>query len=924
GDLLGQVLRENAGERVYECVEELRNGYIELTQNWDQERSESLSSYIQAMDTDTLTDVIRAFNAYFSLTNIAEELYEHFNRRERVQQGGPLWHGSFDDVIRQVAASEPRKQRFEKLYDAFNYGPVLTAHPTEIKRRTVLELNRTIFLKAEELMLVKSGRTVPGRYGHGSLDDIFRSLKTLIHIMWNTNEVRTARLSVEGEVKNGLYYCRESIIPAVPMVYRNMERALRNHMPEFLYGGRLPSLLRLGSWIGGDRDGNPNVTASVTARSARQMSLVILQHYISAVEALTKTLTQSYAVKLSEEMEQAVFADRLISREVFVNDPNLFITEPYRRKLTVVRFRLEKTAHLVQQRLSGYDGDLSWGYHGASEYIEDLEVMDKSLRENGDADIADDHLKDLLILANTFGFHLANLDVRQEGNTHSAAVDEILARAFAVVGYRNRDEEDRLQILTGLIAANKTIKLLEHELTDETREILEVFHTIASLNREIGADVIDHYVISMTKSVSHIVEVLFLAWLCGLVNRKQDGSCHLSLNISPLFETIDDLKRSPELMRRLFKIDLYRDEILSAGKGQEVMLGYSDSCKDGGILSSSWYLYQAQRELFRIGEEANIAVRFFHGRGGSIGRGGGPTHDAILAQPTGTVAGEIRFTEQGEVLAYRYGNMETAVSELTLGVSGLILASTSEPITYRQGRQRFYDYMNKLASDSEISYRSLVQEQDGFLDFFYATTPVDYISRMNIGSRPAHRKKTNRSITSIRAIPWVFGWAQSRVALPAWFGLGSAVSQLRENDPESDEVLRDMYQSWPFFTALITNIEQALSKTDLSIARQYAALAPEPELSKRIIELIEAEYNTTIDSIKFIIGTDALLDEYPEIQESIHRRKPYLSALNQCQIQLMRSMLNMGEQQSGEQKTKMENALHRSINAIAAGLRNTG
>ena len=446
------------------------------------------------------------------------------------------------------------------------------------------------------------------------------------------------------------------------------------------------------------------------------------------------------------------------------------------------------------------------------------------------------------------------------------------------------------------------------------------FYVVSQLKRETGENCIDHYVISMTHYGSQIIEVLFLCWITGLLYQT-DERWVMQLNISPLFETIDDLMRSPDILRSILDHAFYRRLIMDNGKGQEIMLGYSDSCKDGGILASSWNLYLAQRELYEIGREYEIPIRFFHGRGGSIGRGGGPTHDAIVAQPAGTVNGTIRFTEQGEMMTYRYGNRETAVSEITMGVSAVIKNSVLKRDQAKKNAEPLYQVLKELAQASEEKYRNMTEQTPGFMDYFYETTPVNFIGQMNIGSRPAHRKKTDRSTKSIRAIPWVFGWAQCRVAYPAWFGLGSAVQEWREKNPERQELLQTMYRRWPFFTSLITNIEQALSKTDIGIAREYAALSPDPEQANNIAGLLAEELDKTLEAIRYITGSDHLLDEYPTIQKSIHRREPYLNVLNRLQIHLMRMLADSDDEQ---QSLRIEKALYRSINAIAAALRNTG
>ena len=910
GGILGDVIKDNAGIAVFDAVEVLRNGYIELHQNHDDKKAHALQAFMSSLDISTLTNVIRAFNSYFNLINIAEELYQHIDRRQKVKQGGTLWRGSFDRAIRDV--SQNSDANITELIKEFEYRPVFTAHPTEIKRRTVLELSRKIFIAAEQFVLSKDDQEKRHEY--------LGTLHNLIVILWKTDEVRISKLSVEGEVNNGLYYCRESIIPAIPQIYRNLEKAIRRHVDPNWSGKNLPAIMRFGSWIGGDRDGNPNVTPELTLRSARMMSCVILEQYIKRIFDLSKILTHSYQCKVSDELTRSIHADRLIVRECFKYEPELYLHEPYRRKLATMHFRLSDNLKITQQRLWGYDGQTYYSYASSAEFIRDLEIIEQSLCDNGDEKLADVYVKEILVLARTFGFHLLSLDIRQESTEHSKAVAEIVTQIQPVVDYSVLDEDARMTYLLNLIEINQTQPLNEAALSSQTRGILDVLYVVAQLKKEIGIESIDHYVISMTHHGSHIVEVLFLMWLSGLLH-KQDQRWKMQLNISPLFETIDDLERAATILKDVLEHKFYKALIAENGQGQEIMLGYSDSCKDGGILASSWNLYLAQRQLYKIGQQFDIPIRFFHGRGGSIGRGGGPTHDAILAQPSGTVKGSIRFTEQGEMMTYRYGNLETAISEITMGMSAVIKNSVVNHDQVKKNAQPLYEVLKELAMESEKKYRSMTEQTQGFMDYFYDTTPVNFIGQMNIGSRPAHRKKADRSTKSIRAIPWVFGWAQCRVAYPAWFGIGSAVLKWRQQNPERQELLHTMYERWPFFTALITNIEQALSKTDIDIAGEYASLSPNPGQANHIFELLRAELELTLEAIRYITGSDRLLDEYPTIQKSINRRQPYLNALNRLQIHLMRVQPLAEDQQ---QQVDIEKALYRSINAIAAALRNTG
>jgi phosphoenolpyruvate carboxylase len=552
--------------------------------------------------------------------------------------------------------------------------------------------------------------------------------------------------------------------------------------------------------------------------------------------------------------------------------------------------------------------------------LDDLRLIDASLRGHGDAAIADLELHDLIRLAETFGFHLMQLDVRQESGRHTEAVADILAAALGV-DYRPLDENQRLDLLSEAIGAPGGLMYDPAVLSPTTRETLETFDVMARMKREISPDCFGKYVISMTHNASHVMEVMLLAAQSGLVGRL-GGHWHCHIGVSPLFETIDDLNRIEDVLTRLFDTPVYRELLRVSGDSQEIMLGYSDSCKDGGILASAWGLSQAQRKIIAIAEQRGLKCCLFHGRGGTVGRGGGPTHEAILAQPPDTVRGQIKFTEQGEVLFYRYNNMETAIYELTMGVTGLLKASVSLVHPVPRDRPEDLAVMDELARIGEHSYRELTERTPGFLDYFYEATPTSEIGGLNIGSRPSHRKKGDRSKNSVRAIGWVFSWAQSRQTFPAWYGIGLSLSTWCAGKPERLEKLREMNRDWPFFRNLLSNAQMALSKSDMNIAREYAGLCVDPDTGKRVHGLIAGEYQRCVDWILDIAETDRLLAENPALADSLHRRDAYLGPLNYIQVFLLRRVREIDPKNPGE--SPWMKPLLRTINAIAAGMRNTG
>jgi phosphoenolpyruvate carboxylase len=600
--------------------------------------------------------------------------------------------------------------------------------------------------------------------------------------------------------------------------------------------------------------------------------------------------------------------------------PHGYVQEPYRRKLAFMRHRLRRNLELNQRAIDGADiGFEMPGYGSAQAFLDDLGLIRDSLASHGDEDVAERDLRDLILLVETFGFHLLSLDVRQESGRHSRAVAEIL-RLAADLDYESRDEDGRLELLVEAIANPHALQFEPARLSEDARETLRVFQLIGHMRHALGAECFGRYVISMTHSASHVMEVMLLAALAGLAGRLA-GRWYCHIGVSPLFETIEDLAQVEAVLTRLYRLPVYRQLLDAYRGGQEVMLGYSDSCKDGGILASAWGLYEAQKKIVALSDAEGIPCRLFHGRGGTIGRGGGPTHEAILAQPPGTVRGEIKFTEQGEVLFYKYNNMETAVYELTMGTTGLLKASAH--LVGQQDRDRL-DYlgiMDEIARAGEASYRQLTERAEGFLDYFYEATPVREIGWLNIGSRPSHRKRGDRSKGSVRAISWVFAWGQSRHALPAWYGIGAALEAWRAGDPARLAKLQRMYREWPFFRTLLSNAQMALAKTDLGIAGEYADLCETPATAA-IYQVIAAEYRRARAQILSVADSKVLLEDNPGLAFSLASRDPYLDPLNSIQVVLLRRLRALPPEMQAD--SPWLEPLLRSINAIAAGMRNTG
>ena len=919
GTLLGQVLLQFAGEEVFEAVETLRRGFAELHQKEDQQRRTELMDMIDAMPAGKVELVVRAFSSYFKLVNVAEESFAHRNRRRMLSHGMTLWEGSFDRTMAEFKAQGVSASTLQGLVSRLHFSPVFTAHPTEARRRAVMEGMRRIFLICDQLY--------SPNLGVNDQRELENQLAAEIQVMWRTDELRTAKLEVRDEVRNGLYYVRESLFEAVPKSYFYFEKALRKH-----YGVRadgsatisVPSFIRFGSWIGGDRDGNPFVTADVTEWTVHTQMQTALDEYRARVLDLRQSLTHSsgwctpsapFLAKLAEyeaDYGEQVFRGTAVQ---------IYSREPYRRMAAIMLARLDANLSYVHQCLADVPSFTShMAYENAAEFLADLYLLRDSLISHGDRIVAMQDLHALIRLVESFGFHLLELDIRQESTVHTRAVAAVLKQIDPDFDYLAAAEPDRLQRLAAWIGHIDPIAVNDVAFDETERETFAVFRRMAKLQAEIGDAVFGTYVISMTNSASHVMEVMLLARLVGLCGHNgRDWTCRI--RVAPLFETVEDLQASQLILDQLLSNKVYRALVTANGNHQEVMLGYSDSCKDGGILASNWNLYEAQLSIIALTQRYGVECRLFHGRGGTVGRGGGPTHDAILSQPPGTVNGEIKFTEQGEMLYYKYSKPETATYEIGMGVTGLLKASAtalaSSDVRYPEA---YLDNMREIAAAGETSYRALIG-MPGFIDYFYESTPVTEIGLLNIGSRPSHRKKADRSLGSIRAIPWVFGWAQSRHTLPAWYGIGSALRHFIDARADGLALLQAMNRDWPFFRGLLSNVQMTLTKADMEIAEEYARLCDHPDTMK-VYRAIADEYALTVEGVKQVVQIGALLEDNPALSLSISRRRPYIDPINHIQVRLLKHYRSESVWEA-EQESWLT-PLKRSINAIAAGMRNTG
>ena len=916
GSVLGNILKNHTRETVFDVVEELRTGHIELRKEHDENKRLQLMQLIEQLDSQTLEQVIRAFSTYFNLVSVVEETHQHKERRRQANNDDILWEGSFNRTLKEFEEQDISAEQFQELLNSLSYMPVFTAHPTEAKRRTILECLRRIFIVIKEL-----DDPCMGKY---QKDTLMQELSNEIQILWKTDEVRSEKPQVIDEVKNGLYYFRESLFDAIPVIYQYLEQAIQRVYPEQADQFNIPAFLHFGSWIGGDRDGNPFVTPKVTEMAARYQSREIIKRYISDVDKLSHQLTYSIAFCTpSTDFMASLAEDNQTYKHLFKDRSSLFATEPYRRKLFIMHNKLHYRMEQVQARILGTRPTSNYsGYNNEDEFCQDLKLIQDSLCSHNDCEVAFGALKNLLRLTETFGFFLEHLDIRQESTQHSEAVNEILSCLKLQENYTRLSENQKMSLLAQLIDQDDLPTLKPGELSESTLNIVQVFDVVLRLRREISHHLFNQYVISMTHTASHVMEVMFLSRLSGLLGQDKDGNRYCYITVSPLFETVEDLEHIEPVMSTLFNNEIYTKYLTAAGNLQEVMLGYSDSCKDGGILASSWNLYGAQRRITELAKEKGINIRLFHGRGGTIGRGGGPTHEAIMAQPFGSVHGQIKFTEQGEVLSNKYSNSETAVYELIMGISGLMKSSSCLVKAERDDNPEYLNTMSILTRTGEQSYRHLTDKTPGFLDYFYEATPVSEIGLMNIGSRPSHRKTGDRSKSSVRAIGWVFGWAQSRHTLPAWYGIGSALSQFINDNPENLQRLKKMYRQWPYFNSLLDNTQMALYKADMDIAREYAELCKDEQTRNTVYNMIRDEYQLTVKSIFQVAEISELLEHNPTLNLSLGRRQAYLDTLVHVQLTLLKRYRN--EALTTEEQDIWLSPLLRSINAIAGGMRNTG
>jgi len=906
-DLLGEVILEQEGRDILDSVELLRKGFIQQRVEPDEQKHTELLQAIENLDADSLDRVIHAFSTFFHLANIAEE-HSSQKTRAALEKSGKTWDNSFLDTIEQFKNEGKSLADVLELISDLNYYPTFTAHPTEAKRPVVLEALQRIHKKYQSLS--------QGNLSDSDVAECKHRLKAMIQIFWKTEAVRPSKPTVYDEIENSLYYFRESIFACLPEIYRDLENAVKHVYPEARGQAiEIPNIVRFGTWVGGDRDGNPFVTPEITRNALRMQQIEVLEEYSRRVNELSKVLTHSAdQIDLSPAFIKSMDEDQ-IRLNKYLGDN--YLKEPYRRKLRFTRLRLKATIKQVKKRLG--DGVPSYdplAYRDEQQFKHDLILVRDSLIHHNEANLTRGSLQDLLRLLDSCGFYLSKMDIRQESTLHSQAIHEIGATLDEAIDYDSMDEQERQKWLTARILDTQPLDYDRRQITLQSADIISVFELMSEMRDEVSQDCFGSYIISMTHQASHLLEVALLAKMSGLISSDESGNVTSQIHIAPLFETVVDLEHAEPTLESLFTNPVYRQLLGFTNDTQEIMLGYSDSCKDGGILASSWNLYKAQQNIVSVSDKHGIHCLLFHGRGGTIGRGGGPTHESILSQPKGTVKGGIKFTEQGEVLSFKYNYKDTARYELTVGITGLMKAS--DPSNENSDAPEHTAMMEQLVNTGEASFRELTDDNVATMQYFYETTPSSEIGLLNIGSRPSHRKKADYSKKSIRAIGWVFGWSQSRQNIPGWYGLGSALE--KAIDDGGLETLKNMQSQWRYFQNLLSNSQMVILKTDQKVAEQYGKLCSDEDIARTTYFAMKSEYRLAIDKIREITEVREMMADFPEIGQSVRWRNAYLDPLNYIQVLMLK---RLSEEDDRMQSQWLKPALD-SINGIATGLRNTG
>ena len=903
GRLLGDTVREQEGIAIFERVEQIRQLALRFHRDDDLAAREEMAALLQGLPRDGTSQVVRAFSYFSHLANIAEDQHHIRRARAHARAGSQAREGSLALSLTRALDAGMNAGQLAKFFAAAQVRPVLTAHPTEVQRKSILDCQWKI-----ARLLDERDRTELSPEEQAEHDE---ALRRAVLRLWQTRMLRRAKLSVMDEVNNALSFYDMTFLRELPRLYNGCEDHLAATVPNWDAQGmaELPPFLSPGSWIGGDRDGNPFVTAEVLDSAMRAQSRKAIGYLLEQLHQLGAELSTTTSLISVPDVELMRLAEISPDRSPHRAD------EPYRRAIAGFYARLAATAlRLDNLEAPRHAVAAAEPYTTSAEFAADLDVLHRSLISHKCGLLGRGRLRRLRHAVAIFGFHLAPLDLRQNSEVHARTVAELLAIARPGADYLALDESGRIALLLEELATPRPLTAPGVNYSDETRNELAIFHAAQSIHQRYGRAAIENVIISKTDGVSDILEVAVLLKEVGLLRPLEHA---LDVNIVPLFETIGDLANAGTIMDRLLAIPLYNQLLGSRQALQECMIGYSDSNKDGGFLTSGWSLYRAEIELTRVFARHGITLRLFHGRGGSVGRGGGPSYQAILAQPQGAVQGQIRITEQGEVIASKYANPELGRRNLEI-LAAATLEATLLGHQHDAPRPEFLAAMEELSASAFAAYRKMVYDTPGFEQYFWESTVIAEIAALNIGSRPASRKKTT-AIEDLRAIPWVFSWAQCRLMLPGWFGFGSAVAAWREKHGAAGmALLSEMNREWGFFRTLLSNMDMVLGKSDIAIAERYSQLVKDETLRDAIFPSLKAEWQASIDALLQITGQGELLDLNPLLKRSIRNRFPYLDPLNHIQIELLR------RHRCGETDERVQRGIHLTINGVAAGLRNSG
>ncbi|MEE6263338.1 phosphoenolpyruvate carboxylase [Plantactinospora sonchi] len=907
GRLLGQTLARQEGPPLLDLVEEIRA----LVRH----DAEAAAQRLSAMDVTTGTKLARAFSTYFHLANITEQVHRSRDlRRQRAAHGGWL-----DQAARLIRERGVPPEEVAAAARRLAVRPVFTAHPTEAARRSILSKLRAV---ADQLDAEASAAVL---YGATDEAPASRRLAELLDLLWQTDELRLDRPDPTDEARNAIYYLRDLYAEAAPQVLDDLADTLRGLGVETAPTARP---LTFGTWIGGDRDGNPFVTPQVT----RDVLLIQYEHGIQATEAAMESVINEVSVSrrlrgVSLDLSASLAKDLDALPEVAARFRRVNAEEPYRLKARCVKAKLANTRRRLNQGTPHVPGR---DYRGTADLLSDLELMRASLARNSGQLTAVGRLASVIRTVAAFGPHLATMDIREHAEAHHAVLAQFYAQVGEVADYASLSRPDRTKLLAEELAGRRPLSTMDTPLTEPTRKTFDVFGTVREIQERFGVEVIESYIISMTLGVDDVLAAVVLAREAGLVDVHTGRA---RIGFVPLLETPAELDAGGDLLDEMLSLPAYRAIVAARGDVQEVMLGYSDSNKEAGITTSQWSIHRAQRALRDVAARHNVRLRLFHGRGGTVGRGGGPTHEAILAQPYGTLDGEIKVTEQGEVISDKYTLPSLARENLELTLAAVLQSTLlhTEPRQPAEALQRWNSTMDVVSDAAYRSYRSLVENPD-LPAYFWASTPTELLGALNIGSRPAKRPNTGAGLSGLRAIPWVFGWTQTRQIVPGWFGVGSGLAAAREAG--LGDVLCEMHRAWHFFGTFLSNVEMMLSKTDLNIARRYVETLV-PKKLHPIFHTIEAEYELTKREVLAITNSPALLENSPVLQRTLAVRDTYLEPLHHLQVALLRQYRDSGAagraiatapggRRAPGDGTALERALLTTVNGIAAGMRNTG